>query len=158
MPDRYKNFRLRSLLKYLATLGFIGYLPVAPGTFGSLVAAIFFVLLKPGDVATVSLLIIVILIGTIAAHHMEKVLNEKDSRHIVIDEFAGYIVSVLLLPSRWPYYVAAFLLFRFFDILKPPPLRRMERFPGGLGIMADDILAGVYTNILLQVWKVLTEN
>jgi len=148
---------LRSLLKYVATLGFVGYLPAAPGTWGSLVAAILFALLKPDDVATVYLLIAALCIGTISAQHAEKVLNEKDSSHIVIDEFAGYIVSVLLLPARLPYYLSAFLLFRFFDILKPPPLRRIERFPGGIAIMADDVLAGVYTNIVLQVWKALTE-
>jgi len=130
---------------------------VAPGTFATLVAAALFVLLRPDDVIAISLLTLLVTIGTIAAHHAEGALNEKDSSHVVIDEFAGYVVSVLFLPSRISYYVAAFLLFRLFDILKPPPIRTMERLTGGLGIMADDVLAGVYANVALQVWKILTE-
>lgn len=150
---------LKALLKHIATLGFIGYLPIAPGTFGALAAMLLFASLKPDTSTTVIVLIAVTIMGTLSAHQAEKLLNEKDSRHIVIDEFAGYIVSVLLLPPTIPYYVAAFLLFRFFDILKPPPIRDIERvFPGGMGIVADDLMAGIYTNIALQIWNCLTRN
>lgn len=147
------------ILKNLATLGFIGYLPIAPGTFGSLAAMIFFFLLKPPLSLHVLLIAIITVIGTFASHRTEKLLNEKDSGHIVIDEFAGYALSVLFLPATAAYLVAAFLLFRFFDILKPPPIRWIERaFPGGLGVMADDLAAGVYTNILLQIWMRLFQS
>lgn len=141
------------IFRNLATLGFIGYLPIAPGTFGSFAAMLFFYLLKPSLSVHVFLLIAVAFIGTIASHKAEKLLNEKDSRHIVIDEFAGYTLSILLLPSTLPYFFAAFLLFRLFDILKPPPIQWIEStLAGGLGIMADDLMAGFYTNALIQIW------
>jgi phosphatidylglycerophosphatase A len=142
-----------TVLRNIATLGPVGYLPIAPGTFGSLAALIFFAVLKPQLYVQVSLLIVVVLAGAIASHHTEKMLKERDSGHIVIDEFAGYTLSVLLLPSAISYFVAAFLLFRFFDILKPPPIRWIEEvLPGGIGIMADDLIAGIYTNAAIQAW------
>jgi phosphatidylglycerophosphatase A len=141
------------ILKNIATLGPIGYLPIAPGTWGSLFAVLFYYLLKPPFPVQLFLIISVTAIGTIAAHSAEKVLNEKDSGHIVIDEFAGYAVSILALPGTLTFLAAAFLLFRFFDILKPPPVRWIERtFPGGAGVVSDDLMAGVYTNLLLQIW------
>jgi phosphatidylglycerophosphatase A len=141
------------IFKNIATLGSIGYLPFAPGTFGSLAAMAFFAVLRPQLPVQVFLLIAITLVGAIASHLTEKLLNEKDSRHIVIDEFAGYGLSILSLPSAIPYLVAAFLLFRFFDILKPPPIRWIERtFSGGIGIMADDLMAGIYANAVLQAW------
>lgn len=144
------------LYKYLSTLGFIGYLPVAPGTFGSLAAMIFFVLMKPPLSVHIFLIILITVVGVIASQRTEKIFNEKDSRHIVIDEFAGYALSILFLPSTLPYFIAAFLLFRFFDILKPLSIRWIENtLPGGLGIMVDDLIAGIYTNALLQIWILL---
>ncbi len=141
------------ILKNIATLGPTGYAPIAPGTWGSLVAMAFYYLLKPSLSVQVLIVIVVAGVGTLAAHHAEKILNEKDSTHIVIDEFAGYAVSVLMLPGTLPLLTAAFLLFRFFDILKPPPVRWIERtLPGGLGVVADDLMAGVYTSLLLQIW------
>lgn len=141
------------ILKNIATLGPIGYAPIAPGTFGSLFAMIFYYLLKPPFPVQLFLIISVTVIGMIAAHTAEKVLNEKDSGHIVIDEFAGFAVSIFMLPGTLLFLAAAFLLFRFFDILKPPPVRWIERTcPGGTGVVADDLMAGVYTNLLLQIW------
>jgi len=147
------------LLKNIATLGFVGYLPVAPGTFGTFAALVFFALLEPSIPVHVLLVILVITIGSIASSRAETILNEKDSSHIVIDEFAGYAFSLLLLPHTLFYLVVSFLLFRFFDILKPLPIRWIERtIPGGFGIMADDLVAGVYTNIVMHAWIRLTGN
>lgn len=82
----------------------------------------------------------------------EKLLG-KDSGNIVIDEVCGYAVSVLFVPKTGGYLIAAFILFRLFDILKPPPIRKIEQeVPGGIGIMLDDLLAGIYANICLQIW------
>jgi phosphatidylglycerophosphatase A len=147
------------LLKNIATLGFIGYLPVAPGTFGTLAALLFFALLKPTIPVHVLLIILVTALGIIASSRAEKILNEKDSSHIVIDEFAGYALALLFLPHTLFYLVLSFLLFRLFDILKPLPLRWIERtIPGGYGVMADDLVAGVYTNIVMHAWILLTGN
>ncbi len=70
---------------------------------------------------------------------------------IVIDEFAGQFLALLALPPTWPVLLAGFVLFRLFDIMKPPPARRLEALPGATGIMADDLLAGLYANLLLQL-------
>jgi len=150
---------ISGLLKNIATLGFIGYLPIAPGTFGTFAALLFFAFLKPSIPVHISLIILVTALGVIASSRAEEILNEKDSSHIVIDEFAGYALSVLLLPHTLSSLVVSFLLFRFFDILKPLPIRWMERtIPGGFGIMADDLVAGVYTNIVMHAWILLTGN
>jgi phosphatidylglycerophosphatase A len=85
---------------------------------------------------------------------MEKVLRIKDPGLIVIDEIAGYLVTMFLSPPDVIHIVAGFFLFRFFDILKPPPVRQAERFfPGGVGVMADDLLAGAYAWLCLRVME-----
>jgi len=146
---------MRAILKHIATLWFIGYLPIAPGTFGSLFALALFILLKPTLPAHLVLILLIGTIGVISSHIAEIFLNERDSGHIVIDEVCGYFVSVLFLPYSLGYAVAAFFLFRFFDILKPFPIRQIESaMKGGIGIMTDDILAGIYANAILQIWNV----
>lgn len=146
------------MLKNIATLGPIGYIPVAPGTFGSLVAMLFYYFFNPSVSAQIILIIVISIVGAVASHRAEKMLNEKDSSHIVIDEFAGYGLSVFMLPGTFQFLLAAFLLFRFFDILKPPPVRMIERtLPGGIGIVADDLMAGIYTNLVLRIWMYLTQ-
>jgi phosphatidylglycerophosphatase A len=142
------------ILKNVATLGFIGYLPVAPGTWGTAAGLIFIALLPVPPAALLGITIAVIIIGTISSGIAERLIGETDSGHIIIDEFAGFLVSVIFLPHTYGYLAAAFLLFRFFDILKPFPIGRIERaIKGGAGIMADDILAGIFTNAVLQIWK-----
>ena len=142
------------IFKYIATLGFIGYLPVAPGTFGTLAAFIFFIFLKPSSFIHIVLLFFILPVGIISSHHAERLLDSKDSRHIVIDEFYGYLLSVLFVPYSMSYAIAAFFLFRFFDILKPYPIKKIEAIVrGGAGVMADDIMAAIYTNVILQIWR-----
>lgn len=142
------------LFKYVATVGFIGYLPFAPGTFSSLAAFALFILLKPSPVIHLLLLLILIPVGIISSHYAEKLFNSMDSRQIVIDEFCGYLVSVSFLPFSYVMAAIAFFLFRFFDILKPFPIRKIESvLGGGKGIMADDIMAALYTNLILQIWN-----
>jgi phosphatidylglycerophosphatase A len=146
---------LNRIFHIIATVGFAGYFPYAPGTVGTAVCALFIFLLRPSDISLFILIIPLLIVGVLASHNMEKVLG-KDSGHIVIDEFCGYLLSVVFLPRSTGYLVAAFFLFRFFDILKPPPVRNAENyFTGGLGVMLDDVLAGIYTNICLQVWNYL---
>jgi len=145
-----------TFLKHIATLGFIGYLPFAPGTFGTMAALIFMFILKPSLHLHIILTLFIITAGVFSSGKAEELFGQKDSRHIVIDEFAGYMVSLLFLPLSWGYIIAAFILFRFFDITKPPPLKKFEYiFQGGFGIMADDIGAGIYANLGLQLWKLL---
>lgn len=144
--------KLDKTVTSFATLGLIGYIPVAPGTFGTLAAFALYMLLKPSISAQAAILLLLIPAGFFSCDLAERVLKEKDSSHIVIDEFCGYFFSVLLVPFSLGYALAAFFLFRFFDILKPFPIRKMESLKGGAGIMADDIMAGLYANIILQMW------
>ena len=138
---------------YIATIGFLGYIPFAPGTIGSLFALCLFLLADLSLYTHFSIIIIGALLGTYASTVAEKMLKEKDSKKIIIDEFIGFFVSVFYLPKSLEFALAAFLLFRFFDILKPLFIAKLEKtLSNGLGIMADDILAGIYTNIVLQIW------
>jgi len=143
---------LNKIQHAIATLGFIGYLPYAPGTFGSAAAFLLLILTKPSDLNILLIFLPLFFLGIITAHKTEKHLG-KDSGHIVIDELCGYMISVLFVPKSFGYLLAAFVIFRVFDILKPPPIRKVDEVvPGGAGIMLDDVLAGVYANICLQGW------
>jgi phosphatidylglycerophosphatase A len=144
---------VNSLLKYIATVGLAGFSPVAPGTAGTLVALIIVALLNLPPVLYVFMTLAVTGVGIIAAERVEEILQKKDPGCIVIDEVAGYFVAVAFLPHTMGYLIAAFFLFRFFDIVKPPPANMLQRLKGGVGVMADDIVAGLYTNLLLQMWK-----
>jgi phosphatidylglycerophosphatase A len=94
--------------------------------------------------------ILILALGVWSANKMEAEWGE-DSPKIVIDEVAGMCLTLLFVPVRWPYVIGGLILFRFFDIAKPLYIRKMESFPGGWGVMMDDVLAGIYSNIILQV-------
>lgn len=94
--------------------------------------------------------LVVLVIGILSANSVEKYWG-KDSSRVVIDEAAGMGISLLLVPVELKYILSAFILFRFFDIVKPLMIRKVESFPGGWGVMLDDVLAGLYTNLLLHI-------
>ncbi len=145
-----------AIFKFIATLGPLGYSPIAPGTVGSALACLIYIVFHP-DVLLLSIIIPVgFIAGVLVSDRTEKLLKEKDSSHIVVDEVAGYLVSVFLIPFSIPNAIIAFFLFRAFDIIKPTPIRQLERrIPGGLGIMIDDILAGVCANLVLRLILVI---
>jgi phosphatidylglycerophosphatase A len=150
-----RGYIISRLSRHIATLGFIGFLPYAPGTFGSAAGFLSMALFTPGDIKLLIFSILLFLLGTWTSQDAEAVLG-KDSGHIVIDEFCGYLISVLFIPKSIDYLIAAFILFRIFDIFKPPPIRKIEEaVPGGAGIMLDDVLAGIYANVCLQLWRYL---
>jgi phosphatidylglycerophosphatase A len=106
---------------------------------------------------------VITLVGTWAAGRTEKLSAKKDPGKVVVDEVAGQYIALLSLPfasvkSAWPLLVLSFILFRFFDIVKPYPARRMESLEGGLGIMADDIVAGIYAAIVVAILAVITRS
>ncbi len=145
--------------KMFATMGFVGFLPIAPGTWGTGAALVFVYFLHLAgllsNILLIALLIPLFCIGVYAADRTEKTLG-KDSGHIIIDEFCGYIVTMLFLPKTLPWLIAGFFVFRLFDIVKPPPVRQAERaIHGGLGVMFDDVLAGIYSNICLQIFRLI---
>lgn len=148
---------MRKLLMLMATFFYTGYLPIAPGTWASLVTTLLVYFIKPYREAPyyvqIPVIVFIFVIGIPAAGAAEKHLKKKDPRPCVIDEVAGQMVSLLFIPHNVYFYAAAFLLFRFFDILKPFPVNRAERIPGGLGIMLDDIVAGLYALAVLQLYR-----
>ena len=130
----------------------VGRLPKAPGTFGSL-AALPVVLLMSGLGPVVGAVFLVVFVGLAirAAGITEQVLRQRDPGVIVVDEVAGMLVALYLLPATWGFLAGGFFLFRLFDIVKPFPIRRLERLPGGAGVVLDDVLAGVFANLALRV-------
>ena len=166
----------------IATCG-VGYLPLAPGTWGSLVGIGVYVLVRgaamkffftAGAGRNFNLLHIyygviafelvavfaIALVGTWAATRTERLSARKDPGKVVIDEVAGQFIALIPVPfvlgAAWWTAILAFVLFRFFDIVKPYPARRLESLEGGLGIMADDVVAGVYAAIVVAVAVVIS--
>jgi phosphatidylglycerophosphatase A len=138
------------LARAVATFGFIGHLPAAPGTWGSAAALLLWFWIRPGGWLLAGVLGVVLVAGTWAAHRVESIYGH-DSRHVVIDEVAGSLIAVAgLAVSPWV-GLAGFVLFRFFDIVKPPPIYQIQALPGGWGVMVDDVLAGVAANLVLRL-------
>ena len=122
---------------------------MAPGTVGSLVTAVAIWLLPFNLMRMAITLVAVTLVGLWAGSRVERVLGRKDPGLIVIDEVAGMLLSMILLPRTLPVLVTAFLLFRLFDIWKPFPARESQALTGGMGVMVDDLIAGLYTLVLV---------
>ncbi len=143
--------QLNKLVKTLATFFGLGYLPIMPGTFSSLIGVLIFFSSHGNNLFLVLLAAVFILLGFLVSGRAEKIFGAKDPPCIVIDEISGMLLSLVFLPYDIKIIVVAFLLFRLFDILKPFPINKIQGLGGGLGVMADDLIAGFYTNIILQV-------
>ena len=144
---------MRRLIILLATWWGVGYVPFAPGTAGTIAAIPLFLLLALFPLYVY--LPCVLGIGLAAcwvAGRAETIFGEQDNQRIVIDEAVGFLVAMTAMPPTWPLLLVGFLLFRLFDILKPPPIRLIERrVKGGYGVVLDDVLAGIYTQISLRI-------
>ncbi len=140
-------------IMFLATGGFVGNIPFAPGTFGSLVGLPFCFFLSLLSISFAAIFIIAFIVLAIwVAQETEKLIKEKDPGCIVIDEIAGMMVTLLGLPLDPFTVVAGFLIFRILDIFKPFPARMLERtIPGGAGVVLDDIAAGIWGNLILRI-------
>ena len=141
----------------------IGYSPVAPGTMGALATVIIYWFCP--DLSALQLFvfcIVITLIGIFTSSITEKEFQENagnNSLHdpgiIIVDEIVGMLVALIALPKTLPFIIAAFVLFRFFDIVKPFPIKKIEKLPTGWGIMLDDIAAGIFSNVILQLILVI---
>jgi phosphatidylglycerophosphatase A len=127
----------------------VGRAPLAPGTVASAVTAVLLWLLHPPPEALVALLVVVTALGTWAADEAERALGGKDPGAIVVDEVAGMVLAVLAVPLTPAALTAGFLLFRVFDVVKPFPANVAQKLRGGAGVMADDLIAGVYALALV---------
>jgi len=142
---------MRFITKLLSTFFYVGYLPLIPGTFGSLAGIILIYLIELYALNYVLLTIAVIAIGFLVCGRAEKAMAKNDPRFVVIDEVSGMLLSLVFIPYDIKLVVLAFILFRVLDTLKPYPAGRLERLKGSVGIMSDDLIAGLYTNLILQV-------
>ncbi len=156
--DRISPFSgacLNRLILFFASGCYSGYAPIASGTVGTLVGIPVFILLSQLPLLQYGILTAgFLLAGVWLSSRAEAILGARDSGVIVIDEITGYLVTMFALPVGWWSVLGGFALFRVFDILKPFPIRRIDRrFRGGWGVMLDDVAAGVYANLSLQLLR-----
>ena len=131
---------------------YLGYSPIVSGTVGTLGGVVLYLLLnRYVQVPSYAVITVVIFIlGIPASTRAEVIFDKKDSSKIVIDEVVGFMVTMLAIPLNWKYLVTGFILFRALDVIKPFPIRRLEAFDGGFGVMADDFIAGIYSNLIMH--------
>jgi phosphatidylglycerophosphatase A len=149
---------MKFIYKLIASALGSGYSPIAPGTAGAIVGCAFLWLFEKYQLISttetpfifIGLIIIITLLGVFVTNQLTKEWG-KDPSKVVIDEVVGLWIAMIFIPFNWINLILAFVLFRFFDIAKPLGIRKMEKLKGGIGVMFDDVLAGVYSNILLQI-------
>ena len=139
------------LAKLFSTFFYIGYFPLAPGSAASLAGVVICYALQSHAALNIMVWAIVTVLGFAFARQMEKMAGKKDPSCVVIDEVSGMMIALFMLPFTWPVVISAFFLFRAFDMFKITPANKMESLPGAAGIMLDDIVAGIYTNIVMQI-------
>ncbi|MDH4200137.1 MAG: phosphatidylglycerophosphatase A [Spirochaetia bacterium] len=148
---------MKKVSEFISTGLFIGYFPFAPGTFGSLTAAIIVFIVNLGfgfsPLIKIFSVAATFVMGLLTVSHFLKDSKEKDPGYIVIDEWAGQVAAYSLVQITLENLIAGFILFRIFDITKIFPIKNTERLRGSLGIMADDIIAGLYAAVCLWAWN-----
>lgn len=142
---------MERLSKVIATVFFIGYFPVASGTLASMAGLLVYVMVKNNNFIYFSLSLILLLLGFWSSARAMRYFKESDPGEIVIDEFSSIFLVYFFIPFSVKFLIIGFLLFRFFDILKPPPIRNLENLPGGYGIMLDDVGSAIFANLALQI-------
>ncbi len=138
------------IVKMLSTWFYVGNLPVAPGTAASAVGIVMAMICSSNVFFYVCVTLIVTILGFMVSGRMEEILDQKDPGCIVIDEVAGVMIAFFLLPLTPVVIVTAFFLFRAFDMFKIYPVNKFEQLKGSTGVMMDDVIAGLYTNIVMQ--------
>ena len=143
----------RKLILFFATGAGVGFLPGMPGTYGTAVAVLLYAAVEHLPAWHFFLFTITFSLFSVwVAGFAENIFAQHDSQKIVIDEIAGYLVTMLFIPFAWKYAIAGFILFRLFDILKPWPIRLIDqKWKGGWGVVGDDLLAGVFGNLGMQI-------
>ena len=144
----------KNLIKISSTFFYAGFLPFVPGTFGSLAGVIVYFLVNSNNFVYWLVTSLMVVLGFLVSGPAEDIFGVKDARYIVIDEVAGMLLSLLFLPFDIKLVIIGFFIFRLMDTLKPFPAGRLQSLKGSAGVMLDDIIAAVYTNIILQVaWR-----
>ncbi len=148
---------MKFIWKMIASFFGVGFFPLAPGTLTSLIVVLLyrFFLWRISWPFYILLFLISFLVGTLASSDYSSQLNEKDPRKIVVDEACGQLLVLFLVPRSWVPLLLGFFLFRFFDIVKIYPIKKVEALSRGFGIMADDIIAAIYSGLILHLYLVL---
>jgi phosphatidylglycerophosphatase A len=155
MPESSPSRTAPSTL--IATFFGIGFLKPGPGTWGSLATVLLWAVLTRFidarfQIATaVGIAVLAVAVGIPAATRVAIAYNKKDPQFVVIDEVAGQMITLIAAPATWKYLVLGFILFRGFDMVKPPPIRQLERLPQGSGIVLDDVAAGLFALAVMQL-------
>ena len=143
---------VRHLVVFFSTGLYSGYIPLAPGTAGTFVAIPLYLVLSRLPALSYGITVVAFLFMSCwFSGAAESIFLKKDSRRIVIDEIGGFLVTMGFLPPVPLCVFSGFILFRFFDIVKPFPIKRLEALKGGYGVVADDVVAGIYSNLVLHV-------
>lgn len=149
---------MKIFAKVAATFFGVGYFPLAPGTLTSALIVLLYKIVLYKLTWPIYLLLFFLLfgLGTFTADVYSRMVKKEDPRTVVIDEAAGQFIALFMLSPQWTLCVASFFLFRLFDIVKPYPIKRVETFPRGFGIMLDDIVAAIFAGILINLFLLLT--
>ncbi|MFH1415005.1 MAG: phosphatidylglycerophosphatase A [Elusimicrobiota bacterium] len=141
------------IIRFIATGFFLGEKLPAPGTVGTILAAVVYFLFIPVTSYPFywTLLVIMTFIGVLTAGRTEEMMNEIDPPQVVIDEIVGFLVAMAFLPKSAGLVILGFIIFRIFDIMKIYPMNKLQIVAGGLGIMLDDLYAGLITNLILRI-------
>lgn len=142
---------MRAAALAIATALGVGYVPLAPGTFGSAVGLLLWAVLPAALAPQAAAIAVLLLAGSWSGSVAERHFGTTDPSPVVVDEVMGMLVTLFLNPVGWGGALAGFVLFRIADVVKPWPANRLERLPGGAGVMADDLMAAVYANVALRV-------
>jgi len=154
--EEQKDYSLKEeIIRKIASLYFLGYIPKFPGTLASLFGLLVAIITKTNTLIYFTVLTMSITLGFLVSGRVEGILNKKDPREVVIDEFCGMLLSLFLIKTTLFYIGWGFIFFRVCDIIKPYPIREAEKLKGSAGIMLDDILSGIYTNLILRLLEIV---
>ena len=147
---------MRAIALALATALGVGYVRVAPGTFGSAAGLLLWWALPASPAIQAGVIVALFIVGSWSGSVAERHFSTTDPSQVVIDEVMGMLITLFMIPVGWRGAFAGFLLFRVADVIKPFPANRLERLPGGIGVMADDAMAAVYANLALRasIWLI----
>lgn len=148
---------MRHVITFLATGSYVGKIPLAPGTWGTAVGVLFYSLIHYlPEHAYIAMLVTFIILSVWVSNHAQKIFEDADPPQVVIDEIAGFLVTMAFHRPAWSMILCGFILFRVFDIIKPWPVSWIERrFDDGRGIVFDDVFAGIYANAALWIFEFL---
>ncbi len=135
----------------ISTFGYVGYCPVASGTAATAAGLVLIYFCHTSSMFYVILILAFLVLGIIASDYLEKRSGQKDPGIVVIDEVVGIMIAMIGIPFTWKTALCGFFLFRALDMFKIYPINKFENLPGGMGIMMDDVMAGLYTNLILII-------